>query len=929
MVQGRKTCRLAALGVFAALLWLGVPASAQSPLIRTDVTHEPIHLESRAAVQTWETDGVRVFVAAGGGEVRQGSVRLSAPRLVVWFDKNESLRADVRAATVRVYALGTGSPGAEPSVPVSLVEAQQVRKRGVVLMRFRSKLAFSWNCPLQEVEEPASVPLYILAESETKGITVDFERAELPEAVAPELPELISLLPNANERWILPDKERRKFTAVCLGDVRGSYGNVDLTADVAVVWIDREEHSFEAYARGNVILARKPGATVQVGDTAHEFERRFESMRADAVYINPGRERGQANRVEMRLSAQEPGSDQMYVVRGRELYMLNSENLRMREGSFSTCPFAHPHYQFTGAEVTATYQKPTTFLSAWKARLVVGREDTTLFGPVGHLSMGLGREGFALRSIAVGSSNRFGPFVNSSWRLTHLGLDYDWVDRWTLDLGYYGARGPAIGTELDYRFAGQDGAAHYGGVRGYYVHDTGEEDATGLPVPKQDRGQLALRHRSPLGGDWRADVEVNWLSDVGFLREYFQREFEEEKPPESYLMARYRKDSTWFAVVVNKRVNPFLTQLEELPSIELQRVAVPAAGGVYDAAYKIGLYDLEPSDQLVMADPPSLMRVHTDQRVSWPTQIGSVRVDPFLRVLATWASKQALSGGSYSGSQSRFGAGGGVRASIDYGRTYDVFSETLQLNRLRHIVTPYVEFETLPIMSSDSSDFIQLGRFDPWPTGGHGPLVGADRVDAIDKMTQLKLGLRQLLQTKRGEPGDWRTLDWMELDLAYVIRSDDSVAVMHDDNYLEADFDWRLTPNLTIYSHDNRVSTGGGTNVLNAGAALDLPNESLLALDYSYITDIASRLRASLCNMLSDRYGLIIEEGYELGTPGSGGDTNMETHVVLRRFFHDWIFDVGLHYEKSTNQTAFLVGFGPMTGGRWGTSPSGLAYGQR
>jgi hypothetical protein len=196
-------------------------------------------------------------------------------------------------------------------------------------------------------------------------------------------------------------------------------------------------------------------------------------------------------------------------------------------------------------------------------------------------------------------------------------------------------------------------------------------------------------------------------------------------------------------------------------------------------------------------------------------------------------------------------------------------------------------------------------------------------------MSRLRLGVRQRLQTKRGKPGNWKTVDWMEFDVAYVFRSDDSVAVMKDDDYIEADFDWRLTPTLTLYSRDNRISASSGTDVLNAGAALDLPNDTQIGLDYSYISDTTSRLRAGIYTMLSDRYGLMIEEDFELDTPGTGDETNMETHVVLRRFFHKWVFDIGVHYEKSNDELAVLIGFAPKSGGPWGSAPSSFAYGER
>ena len=925
MQRDRRTGCLIVLVLIAGVVCVCTGVAAQSPLIGTDVTYQSLELVSPDTVSTWEEDGVRVFVAANGAEIRQGRVRLAAPRMVVWFDKNESLKPDVRAATIRVYAQGTGKAGEAPEEPVRLVEGTQVRQKAVVCMRFRSKLSFAWDCPLRVVEDTEQgVPFYAIAESETRDIAVDFERDTLPEAVPAEWPTRLMTMLNAEEFSMFPDEEGKTVTAVYLGDVRGSYRNVDIAADVAVLWIDLETQTFEAYARGNVFVSKKLGETEKwPRPETGELVQRLESLRADELYIYPDRERAFATRAELRQKSEVGGTEDIQVVRGREVYLLDSQTMYIREGSFSTCPYAHPHYQIGGGEVDVTRQEPTTFITARPAKVLVGRGETLLFGPP-FLTVAVGRDGFALRSVSAGSSRKFGPFLMSSWRLTHLGMDYDWVDRWTFDVGYYGDRGPAFGTELSYHFADADGRDHHGDLRVDYVSDSGEEDDTGLPVPQQQRGRVRLRHRSPLSAYWRADLVADWHSDSGFLREYFEEEFMHQQPPETYLLARYRRDNTWLGLVVKPRINEFLNQTQELPSVELQRIAVPVGPGIYDATYEVGIYDLEPSDELALSDPPGLLRLHTEQRMSWPFYIGSVRMDPFLRAMATWASKGDNRDGTYSGGQSRLGAGGGVRASIDYAREYNVFSEPFEVNRLRHLMTPFAEVEALPIMTGNSEDFVQLGGLDPWPRGGLGARAGADRIDAIDKRHELRLGLRQLLQTKRGTPANWSSVDWMELDTAYVIRSDDSVAVPVDDDYFEADFDWRLTPDVTLYSRDNRLSTGDGVDVLNAGVEVALSETSEVSLDYIFLTDRMSRVTAGYHGKLSDRYGLMIEQEYELDSPGTGANENMETHVVLRRFLHKWLFDIGVRYERSTDEVALLVGFGPATGGLWGATALGM-----
>jgi hypothetical protein len=69
--------------------------------------------------------------------------------------------------------------------------------------------------------------------------------------------------------------------------------------------------------------------------------------------------------------------------------------------------------------------------------------------------------------------------------------------------------------------------------------------------------------------------------------------------------------------------------------------------------------------------------------------------------------------------------GGGLTASTTFFRTYDVVSKLFDLNRLRHVVTPYASVETLSV-SEPSASFIQM-----------------DQRDAIDSGTEVRLGVRQ------------------------------------------------------------------------------------------------------------------------------------------------------------------------------------------
>jgi len=880
------------LAAVVLLLLLAPPCRASSKFVQRDYSHDILHLESHRPVTTWRQDGTRVFVAERGAMLRQGPVRLAAARMVVWFDEERSAQPEVRAAVVTVYAEGLGEPGGPRGRPVTLIEGGQARRCAAIYMRFTSTMAFAWDAPLRRSEEPPASWLLSRAEQMTAGLLDETIWEEPPPGPPEARAEAAIHLLDAEQIEVFWEED--PVVVVYIGDVRGGYGNLRIRADTAVLWYDVEQDEFEAYARGNVRVFRQPGVEPAPGGPKPSIEGLLEFLSADELYINPRRARGLATRAEVRMRDPRAPVDTLYVFRGNEAYLVDAQTLTVSEVSITTCEFAHPHYQLRAERAQVVRQHPSTLLTAWDVRFQVGRSERTLMW-VPFIGTDLSQRAYLLSDYAFGSSSKFGAFLQTTWRPLDLATQPRWVDEWTVNLDYYSDRGPAVGTQLLYEFGRGDYPAHTGRVRGYYVGDSSSQDDTGVPVPRQSRGRFHVEHRSQLNRDWRVDAEYYWLSDSQFLNEYFEADFEQEKTPESYLLARYLRNSTYLALLYKAQVNKFLTQVEETPSVDLELLAMPLGRLVYDGSVIAGIYNQEFNDELVPLpmDPPDVTRLHTRHTVSLPFNVGIFRVDPFVEALATYVSDSAAAGGSFQGSDTRAGLGGGFTISSTFARSFGITSETLDLNRLRHVIIPHAGVRALSV-AGDSADLIQM-----------------DAVDAIDSGTEATLGLRQRLETKRRRGDDWRSVNWAELDLALVSRSSDSVNPMLDSDFIRADFEMDLTDHLTIFSRDNRIGLGGQPDVVGAGFALNYLPKWAFNLRWNRITGRNSTLTARLDYELSDRYRLLVFEQLDLDSRGAGKSQHVETGVVLRRFLHQWILDLGLHIEEANNEVALIFGFGP------------------
>lgn len=880
---------LAALAL-CLLAMSAVPAVAAEGPDEDSQSFRILRLESRSPITTWERGGVRVFVAPQGAQIRQGQVRLFAPRMVVWFEKAESTEPGVSRAIVRVYAEGRGPRGGAPRSPVRVVRHDLTESFGAVVTRFTSSFSFMWDAPLRRMEDPPP-PSALLQRARALAEGAEQKNwQQIPRGPQVEVGEQITRRLSADHVEYFEEGEAAVYT----GDVHGEYGKLQVRADAAVLWFDQQTGRYEVYAEGNVRVSSQlePERPETEEPEDLNVQGLFRVAKADKLYTNSGRQRGLASNVELRASDPFAPRQVVYVLRGEEMFMIDSQTLSMKRASATTCNFVRPHYRIMADRLQIIRRRPSTLLNAWDVQLQVGESSRTLLW-LPFVGTDLTQRSYLLEEYAFGSSDKFGTFLQTTWRPLDLMTEKpQWVERWALNLDYYTRRGPALGTELEYAF-GDGYPSSEGRLRAYYVSDSADEDDNEQPVPKQDRGRFHLRHRTQLNRDWRLEGEFYWLSDDNFLNEYFEDDFENEKTPESYLLARYLRDSTYLALLHKRQVNDFITQLEEKPSADLQVVGVPLGRFVYEGAATAGLYELEPSDRLRRPDPPDLLRFHTAHSLSLPFMLGILRIDPSVRALATYAGESVEAGG-FNGSETRTGLGAGVQASTTFSRVFGLNSELLDLNRLRHIVIPFVDVQSLTTGGAGSEDFIQM-----------------DRIDPIDTSTQTTIGLRQRLQTKRLRDERWESVDWMDLRVALVNRSSDSVDPELDEDFLRWDAEWRLTENIGIHSRDSRIGLDDLPDIINAGVNLNFLPDWSVALDYDRIVDTSSTVTARIFYQLSDRYQLRLTQQREFDSRGTGETEDLETIFVVRRLLDEWVLDMGFHYEKANDEMQFILGFGP------------------
>ena len=134
-------------------------------------------------------------------------------------------------------------------------------------------------------------------------------------------------------------------------------------------------------------------------------------------------------------------------------------------------------------------------------------------------------------------------------------------------------RGPAVGVDVDYE---RDN--YYGLIRTYVMHDEGEDNLGRLraePSRSDWRGRALWRHRHYLEDDWQITFELSYISDEGFLEEWFEREFDNAKEQETLIYTKKQRDNWAFTGTAQVRVMDFTSQTERFPDFAYFRVGEP------------------------------------------------------------------------------------------------------------------------------------------------------------------------------------------------------------------------------------------------------------------------------------------------------------------------------------------------------------------
>ncbi len=623
------------------------------------------------------------------------------------------------------------------------------------------------------------------------------------------------------------------------GNVRVRDGDTLLTADYMSVHTETQD----IHAKGRVF-----------------FQRGTETWRGEEFHYNMRTKQGD-------FGAFTSYYDPFYITAG-ESRRTGERSVELKDVSITTCEGDDPALSIRAREGSVIDNR----IYAKSATVYVADRIPIFYMPYYTRSLDSHERFF---QFLPGYNSRLGAFL-----LTAYNYPVEGVVRGRTHLDYRHRRGVGVGQDFLWR----DKEKTYDGiVQGYYLNDDdplrGSETESREGVVEEERYRLRLAHVHELSDRDMLNLEANYLSDPYVLKDFFRKEYREAVQPENRLTLTHRDDNYIAAMQINKRLNDFYENVNRVPELRLDvpRQQVYESDVYYEskntASYLERVY---PADD-ASADYDAF-RFDTGHTLYYPFRtMGFLNLIPRAGYRGTYYSttidrsvttniylvtptnapafttNQVVTTDTDAGAGFRSIPQLGWEASFKAFRTWDDVLVLGDGDGLRHVAEPYLnhtywmEPNLLPQ---------ELPQFDD--------------VDRLDKRNDVKLGMRNKIQTRwKGSPSDIINLDtYSVLQLEPEDGEDDFSPLFWDG-------DFRFHRNYLIENDGSFNFYDSEVESVNTRLLASLDDETSFTIEHRYRPDTQNLLGASAILFPQMKWS------FEGGLRYDAEDSELEEHYYM------------------------------------------------
>ncbi|MBK9976036.1 MAG: LPS assembly protein LptD [Planctomycetes bacterium] len=489
-------------------------------------------------------------------------------------------------------------------------------------------------------------------------------------------------------------------------------------------------------------------------------------------------------------------------------------------------------------------------------------------------------------------------------------------------LDYYTDRGFGSGVNLDW--GGMKPFEPFGkaSLRSYYIHDRGDDrdrarELGYFPLENQNRGRVLGAYSQGFDGGWQLDNIFSYESDRTFRREFYQREYDNNEPNESYIRLTKRDGPLNFFLLLAPRVHPWQDRTEYLPTLgfDVSRVEVGDFGLQLSSHSEASMLVLRPHKKSDPRPDTYVPRIDSATWFNLPLQVGPFAFDPFVGARVTMANTfLKIPGDAHRPDLGADGTFQGLRPGDerDHGylyrvmpffganlqtfftRTYpDVKIPWLGIDGLRHVFTPFVRYRNVAWNSLDEAPERAFIPMDP--------------VDTLDEFEEVRVGFRNRLQTRTGTGADRHTTDYFELMLElplYPHHRRDNRGRFYGD--VEISAQWRPAPRFALAGTVFIDPITGNFNRASASFRFDIVEFGQANIYYRLLKGQHQVVGVQLELTLSELYRVSAKQEYDMEA-GRFRDTRVElSRRILEAVDLGFVFsrdavegDIGFYFSLS------------------------------
>lgn len=598
---------------------------------------------------------------------------------------------------------------------------------------------------------------------------------------------------------------------------------------------------------------------------------------------------------------------------------MSQREFRVKDGMFTTDDSSKPDFHVRSRSVRVYTDSRVVFSNS---TIYVGRTPIFWFP---YLFANINNTGI---EFLPGYDSRWGAFLLTAYSFPLMeGVVGKARAEWRSKFG------PSLGFDANMLYGKNDRS--FGKLRTDYVFETKDVttvDAPGEPPETRttNRYRVSFQQRLFLTDDIYATANINWISDVDFLQDFYPSEFRVDPQPDNMVSLTKWDEVYTLSLIARWQMNDFQEVTERLPEAVLDFTQGKFFGlpVFYDGETGVAnlrrMFSNDPSfDQTEFPDY-SAVRIDSFHQWSLPTVLFDwLSISPKVGIRGTYYSDSGtfieplggqttidpvsgesivIDGGTSStplntpsstldkkGGVFRVVANYGVEVSTKISRTFEkVQIRALGLDGLRHVVQPYINYSGVYNFGPGPEEILQFDRVVPSTQLLPVDFPQFTAIDSIDTWNILRYGVRQRLQTRR----DNATFQWLTLDSFMDLNFDNPYTDMPVSNFFNV-LRFRPVPwaNLSVASQ-LPMSSEGFTELNTNVSFMPVRNFSFsIGHRYidgnSYFTD-DSQLNLSAYWRINDHWAFSFYEQYEFVS-----QTWQYQRYLIHRDLSSWVASLG------------------------------------